>query len=170
VRYKAASALGSAAAVQNLAEHLTPCNARKRLGVRPALRFFRRKKSNSFSNSCLRPCMRAENARSSSRRKNRHPRRHRLAEFDGHDKARETERTQWDKQAWTKIVSEFTEIKVHGVLEANWLRGDAWSDWTSQPPPRALMSWTEAMRRWPESWSLSRSACKASRLASTTSR
>src|SRR5579859_119243 len=40
---------------------------------------------------------------------------------------------------------------------------------TSQPPPRALMSWTEAISRWPASWALARSAVSASRSASTTS-
>ena len=40
----------------------------------------------------------------------------------------------------------------------------------SHPPPRALMSWTAALRRWPASRALSRSAWRASRLASTTSK
>src|ERR1041385_5545251 len=38
------------------------------------------------------------------------------------------------------------------------------------PPPRALMSCTDAARRWPASWARVRSDWRASRFASTTSR
>ena len=43
------------------------------------------------------------------------------------------------------------------------------SDESLQPPPRALMSWTEAMSLSPVNCALERSAESASRLASTTS-